>query len=766
MKASVVGRPAILSIMWLLAAMTHRQGPMNEFPTGNSSGKRAVTVADAVRMTRQADTSQGRALAHYSPDGKRFVVVLRKGNLEDNTNDFSLLLWRTDEAFYSSRPEALVTLSSSSNRDGIEDVRWLPDNETITFLGENPRESHQVFALDIRTHRLQKLTRHPTNVISYSTDFKGSKIAYVAEAPTKGIFDAKTQQEGFVVSTQLLADLLAGKNIKTPYGFDQQLFFQEGRDPGRLLRLDGQIPAPGDGVPLLSPDGRYIAIPAQVAEIPESWKEYSNPRLHELAARKLAVGQYSWLTRYTLIDTTSDENQILLDSPLNWNTEITWSPDSRSVAFVNAYLPFNNVDGEEREVRKSKAFAVEVKVPDRQIAKISGDDLEILRWDAKTNLLICKTGKLTMKSDTAPEMFFRKIGEKWQRLKDAVPDLNQPEIVSEEDMNSPPRIFAVAPNGSRRSLLLDLNPQFKELNFAKVEEIEWKSTDGHKVKGGLYYPLNYTPGKKYPLVIQTHEWYANRFMIDGPYSTAFAAQPLAGKEIMVLQAEQFEEKDNQWWYKETDTPKEIGRYVSAYEGAIDYLDAKEFINRYRVGIVGFSRTCLYVKYALTHSKYHFAAASVTDGIDGGYFRYIAESASPNVSMEFEGFNGGLPFGEGLKSWVERSPGFNVDKVQTPLRITAENPAVALVEWEWYATLRRLGKPVEMVMLRDGSHELTRPWDRMVSLQGNVDWFAFWLKGEEDPGPTKAGQYARWRELRKLQEQNARQYQQPNLPSVH
>jgi hypothetical protein len=34
---------------------------------------------------------------------------------------------------------------------------------------------------------------------------------------------------------------------------------------------------------------------------------------------------------------------------------------------------------------------------------------------------------------------------------------------------------------------------------------------------------------------------------------------------------------------------------------------------------------------------------------------------------------------------------------------------------------------------------------------NLDWFRFWLKGEEDPDPAKAEQYARWRELRKLQE---------------
>lgn len=35
----------------------------------------------------------------------------------------------------------------------------------------------------------------------------------------------------------------------------------------------------------------------------------------------------------------------------------------------------------------------------------------------------------------------------------------------------------------------------------------------------------------------------------------------------------------------------------------------------------------------------------------------------------------------------------------------------------------------------------------------VDWLRFWLKGEEDSDPAKAEQYARWRKLRKIQEQN-------------
>ena len=201
-----------------------------------------------------------------------------------------------------------------------------------------------------------------------------------------------------------------------------------------------------------------------------------------------------------------------------------------------------------------------------------------------------------------------------------------------------------------------------------------------------------------------------------------------------------------------DTPEEVQRETSTFEGAIDYLDSQGLVNRDRVGIIGFSRTCLFVKYALTHSKYRFAATSVTDGVDAGYFAYLAFlNVRPDLARSFEGNNGGIPFGDGLSAWIKNSPEFSIEKVKTPLRITALNPDSVLDEWGWFAGLIRLNKPVEMVALRDANHILEEPWNRVISQQGNVDWFVFWLKGEEDPGPAKVEQYARWRELQKLQQ---------------
>ena len=51
---------------------------------------------------------------------------------------------------------------------------------------------------------------------------------------------------------------------------------------------------------------------------------------------------------------------------------------------------------------------------------------------------------------------------------------------------------------------------------------------------------------------------------------------------------------------------------------------------------------------------------------------------------------------------------------------------------------------------EGEHVLVRPQQKLFSEQSAVDWYRFWLKNEEDSDPVKAEQYARWRELRKLQ----------------
>jgi hypothetical protein len=132
-------------------------------------------------------------------------------------------------------------------------------------------------------------------------------------------------------------------------------------------------------------------------------------------------------------------------------------------------------------------------------------------------------------------------------------------------------------------------------------------------------------------------------------------------------------------------------------------------------------------------------------------------------------SGGPPFGASLHVWLDEAPGFNLDKVSTPVRLEVHGDsyegASVLGLWEWFSGLSRLTKPVEYILLPDAAHILIKPWERMVSQQGAVDWFCFWLNGEEDPDPAKADQYARWRELRKLQEQNEKKPASESVPPL-
>jgi hypothetical protein len=537
---------------------------------------RPATVVDSIEMTRVAgDTHYDSAppyppLAYFSPDGSRFIVVLRKGNLQHNTNDYSMVMFETARAFDSPLPEMLAVMSSTSNRDAIQLVRWL-DNETITFLGENPNENPQVFGLSLKTRRLEQLTAHATPVLNYRIQRDTGEVIFTAE--TAGVRSESSQdaRRGIPINDEMLRDIVAGN----------------------------------------------------VGDLRQDHCVYSVKR---------------------------------------------GGPEKR--------LPEKDIPG------------VETKSE-------SNDTIRVTR---------------------------------------------------EQDLNTPERLYITEPKTKRKSLLLDLNPQFASLRFASAENISWPVKNGGNARGALYLPIGYLPGKKYPLVIQTHYFNTDHFLIDGPWGSGYALQALVGRDFIVVQVGEL--LPEELFDKLVNTADEAPYAMATYEGLIDYLDVRGLIQRNRVGIFAFSRTVYYVAYTLTHSKYRFAAAILEDGVDGGYLQYLNY---PNLAKGYDEIYRGRPFGGASPLWAT-APGFNLDKVESPVRIMEHGYAGALVQWEWFSGLRLLHKPVDMVILpnppSEEQHLLKKPWEMLVSQQGTIDWFCYWLKDEEDEDPVKFGQYERWRQLKK------------------
>src|SRR5260370_32411953 len=112
-----------------------------------SAVKAQVTVADAIEMTQIGyrpspdDSSSHTGVVEFSPDRSKFAFVTQKGNLENNTVEFSLLVFQTADAFKSPTPQIIARLASSSSRSAITKIKWMPDNDSIVFLGAQRGEA-------------------------------------------------------------------------------------------------------------------------------------------------------------------------------------------------------------------------------------------------------------------------------------------------------------------------------------------------------------------------------------------------------------------------------------------------------------------------------------------------------------------------------------------------------------------------------------------------------------------------------------------------
>src|SRR5260221_10251372 len=709
-----------------------------------------VTVVDSSEMTQFGDSvyinglSAKHRVGRFSPNGKQFVVVLKKGNLRRNTNDYSLLLFLTAEALRTPppRPRVIASFSSTSNRPAIQQVTWL-DNVTLAFLGETPGEKQQLYTLNITARKLQRLSNHSTSLTSYAIAPDREQFFFAAEPATDKLLTEQVRREGINISHQLLSNLIAGDNRFEKY--KRELFCKaRNSNKERRIRAGGMLLEPAELS--LSPDGNQLLVRASIVDIPQKWAEHEN-RILRLWMGKNGKGDLSFIYQYVLINTHTRKSRMLIDAPLAvaGGAGGAWSADGHSVVIAGTYLPLDVSDPSERTARRLGTYVAEIRLPGREVVPITQGEMKLAKWDQQqSKIVLMSTEEFSTVDVDGTLVGYQKTHSGWNKVSATADELTanaQLQLTLEEDLNQAPRIVALNLASGQKSVLMDLNPQFKNLTFARVEEIAFTTPDGRKFKGGLYRPPDHVREKRYPLLIQTHGWNPQRFWIDGPYSSAFAAQPLASKGIAVLQLEEN--------MQEFSTPREAPLEMSDYEAAIDSLDGMGVIDRSHVGVIGFSRTGFVVKYALTHSRYKFAAATVADGVATGYFNYLAVlNAWPPIASDFEATNGSTPFGDGLILWLQRSPGFRLDKVHAPVRIEAYGPSGLFMSWEFFSGLLRQGKPVDFVYLPAAEHVVVKPWERMTSQQGNVDWFCFWLKGEEDPDPTKTNQYARWRELRK------------------
>jgi dipeptidyl aminopeptidase/acylaminoacyl peptidase len=755
--------------------------------------QRRFTVADDIELSHFGDpyTAQAEPIT-YSPDGRYFVVTTQRGRRDLNRPESTLRLYRTKDVRRflgdtenTSEPLPLWIVSKSSYRDGpiITHIRWLADASGIAFLVKNSLGNDQLFLLDLKARRDFALTRTDQQVTSFDVRDRNHYV-YCIQSPAV--------RENSVLEGRATTIAAHGHNIYNLLfgigdlhstalaGYDlSELWAVIGDRRFKVKDRSGQaVPIRSDGQQALalSPDGGSVVTALAVRNIPPEWEALYTPpwpsapyRIKPGHQNAAALDGGARVSEYVRIQLSDGQTKTLTGAPIGSDAgwwaflKAAWSSDGRSVVLPDTFIP-PDPQSQKSEGNPPCTAVVELETD-------SASCLERLRGQAsdgagKDQFRLIRSVDFLPGSDAhvairyllpdgsiQSQYYSRGPSGSWavdsrvaaERASSARPI----HVLVKQDLNAPPVLVGTDNRTKVSRIIWDPNPQLKQIALGEVSALRWKDNTGRDWIGGLYKPPDYVQGRRYPLVIQTHGFRQKSFDPSGVFPTAFAAQELAAAEMIVLQVEDCPIRL---------TVEEALCQVAGYEAAVKQLAGAGLVDPNRVGIIGFSRTCYYVMQALTQSKLHLRAASITDGMVLGYVQYIMswDVANNDAAREAVAMIGAQPFGKGLENWLNRSPEFNMDKIETPLQIVARGRANLLTLWEPYAGLRYLNKPVDLLLLtQTGTHVLTNPEQEAASQTATVDWFRFWLSGEEDSSPRKRGQYARWRELRNLQEANSR-----------
>jgi dipeptidyl aminopeptidase/acylaminoacyl peptidase len=308
-----------------------------------------------------------------------------------------------------------------------------------------------------------------------------------------------------------------------------------------------------------------------------------------------------------------------------------------------------------------------------------------------------------------------------------------------ENNTSPPQIAVMDRATQKVRILVDLNPGFSSLEMGKTERLEGTNCYEEDWFAYLVKPLDFVPGKRYPLIVTTYR--SGDYFLRGASGDENPIEVYAAHGFAVLSFDagwlrnpvpgNFDAKLLDW-----------ASPVASMEDAIRRLAKEGIIDPARIGIAGFSHGEEIAGYAVSHTNL-FRAASGAAGYDPCFY-FLGSDEWHDVFEEWG--LGGWPGGKSRENWRKIAMSMNADKIAAPILQNASDTEY-LIYLPLYRSLTDLGRPVELYIYPNELHVRNQPRHRLEIYDRNLDWFRFWLKGEQDQDPAKAEQYKRWNHLR-------------------
>ncbi|MBC5824696.1 MAG: S9 family peptidase [Candidatus Eremiobacteraeota bacterium] len=293
---------------------------------------------------------------------------------------------------------------------------------------------------------------------------------------------------------------------------------------------------------------------------------------------------------------------------------------------------------------------------------------------------------------------------------------------------SPSEVYVMSTPAGTPKRLTAFNRFFTRLPPARPQELSWTAPDGQRSDGVLTYPVGFTPGRKYPLVLRIH---------GGPESASGAAfnsgegalrYLLASRGYIVFQPN-YRGSDNLGSAHEHAIYRDPGQGPSSdVMAGVAAIENMGIVDTSRIAVTGHSYGGYMTAWLISHE--HIWRAAVAGDAMVDWKQEYELSAAGNLAWARDSLGGTPQDAASAALYRDGSPITYSHDIRTPTLIisgTADETVPATESYALYHTLRDDRVPVRFVGIPGAHHFPSDP----VRIEGyyrvTLDWLARYLR---------------------------------------
>lgn len=395
-----------------------------------------------------------------------------------------------------------------------------------------------------------------------------------------------------------------------------------------------------------------------------------------------------------------------------------YSPDGRFIAFEKA-LGRRNVDGTRIALLAREGGAA------RMLAATADDNPQLLGWSGDSQGLLyfemngVRSSIHRMPVDGPPVLVRR---ESRGTMQGASTKLNRTGThlgFTLETPEEPREAYAMALDGKSAARLSEANTGVAKPPLGKTEAIEWKSKDGRTVEGLLTYPVNYTPGKPVPLLLNIHGGPSGVF--SETFIGAAASYPIAAfaqKGIAVLRPNPRGSGGYGAGVRQMVVQDWGGRDFEDLMTGVDHVIAMGVADANKLAVMGWSYGGYMTAWTVTQTN-RFKAAAIGAGITN----HVSMYGTQDIPSVYEDYFGGPPW-EHRQTYRKSSPIEFVHQAKTPTLILhgEQDDRVPVTQaYEFHRALKRLGVETKMIVYPRMPHGPREPKFQQHIAEQHLEW---------------------------------------------